>query len=68
MIMGDGKGKTVITGGKNVMQNLTTFHTASFGKSPLTVPFLFPTVFLPIFLPLYFYQTNWQRFCILKQL
>jgi len=34
MIIGDGKGKTVITGGKNVMQNLTTFHTASFGKFP----------------------------------
>ncbi|CAL5204052.1 unnamed protein product [Lathyrus oleraceus] len=33
MIMGDGKGKTVITGGKNVMQNLTTFHTASFAAS-----------------------------------
>lgn len=33
MIIGDGKGKTVITGGKNVMQNLTTFHTASFAAS-----------------------------------
>ncbi|CAJ2667484.1 unnamed protein product [Trifolium pratense] len=33
MIIGDGKGKTVITGGKNVLQNLTTFHTASFAAS-----------------------------------
>lgn len=43
MIMGDGKGKTVITGGKNVMQNLTTFHTASFGK--FSYRFLFSMVF-----------------------
>ena len=34
MIIGDGKGKTVITGGKNFKQELTTFHTASFGKFP----------------------------------
>lgn len=32
MFVGDGKGKTVITGGKNYYNNLTTFHTASFGK------------------------------------
>lgn len=32
MFIGDGKGKTVITGGKNYMENLTTFHTAAFGK------------------------------------
>lgn len=32
MFIGDGKGKTVITGGRNYYQNLTTFHTASFGK------------------------------------
>lgn len=32
MFIGDGKGKTVITGGKSVSQHLTTFHTASFGK------------------------------------
>ncbi|KAM1087610.1 hypothetical protein ACFX2B_012967 [Malus domestica] len=30
MFIGDGKGKTVITSEKNVSQNLTTFHTASF--------------------------------------
>lgn len=33
MVIGDGKGKTVISGGKNVQQNMTTFHTASFGKN-----------------------------------
>ncbi|KAJ1382801.1 Pectinesterase, catalytic [Sesbania bispinosa] len=34
MIIGDGKGKTVITGGKNVMDNkTTTFHSASFAAS-----------------------------------
>ncbi|KAK7353354.1 hypothetical protein VNO80_18800 [Phaseolus coccineus] len=33
MFIGDGKGKTVITGGKNYMDNLTTFHTASFAAS-----------------------------------
>ena len=32
MFIGDGKGKTVITGGRNVKEGLTTFHTASFGK------------------------------------
>ncbi|KAK6117729.1 hypothetical protein DH2020_048518 [Rehmannia glutinosa] len=30
MFIGDGKGKTVISGGKSVQDNLTTFHTASF--------------------------------------
>lgn len=38
MFVGDGKGKTVITGGKNFAQGTTTFHTASFGKFP------FPTL------------------------
>ncbi|XP_020234417.1 probable pectinesterase/pectinesterase inhibitor 34 [Cajanus cajan] len=33
MFIGDGKGKTVITGGKNYYENLTTFHTASFAAS-----------------------------------
>ncbi|KAG5036119.1 hypothetical protein AAZX31_04G216900 [Glycine max] len=33
MFIGDGKGKTVITGGRNYYQNLTTFHTASFAAS-----------------------------------
>ncbi|XP_009763675.1 probable pectinesterase/pectinesterase inhibitor 34 [Nicotiana sylvestris] len=33
MFIGDGKGKTVITGGKSVSQNLTTFHTASFAAT-----------------------------------
>lgn len=32
MFIGDGKGKTVISGGKSVQQNMTTFRTASFGK------------------------------------
>lgn len=31
MFIGDGKGQTLISGGKSVSQNLTTFHTASFG-------------------------------------
>lgn len=30
MFIGDGKGQTMISGGKSVSQNLTTFHTASF--------------------------------------
>ncbi|PON72075.1 Pectinesterase inhibitor domain containing protein [Parasponia andersonii] len=33
MFIGDGKGKTVITGGKSVSQSLTTFHTASFAAT-----------------------------------
>lgn len=33
MFIGDGIGKTVITGGMNVLDdNITTFRTASFGK------------------------------------
>ncbi|TKY74096.1 pectinesterase/pectinesterase inhibitor 61 [Spatholobus suberectus] len=40
MFIGDGKGKTVITGGKNYKENLTTFHTASFGKFFLFVLYL----------------------------
>lgn len=32
MFIGDGKGKTVISGGKSVFDKMTTFHTASFGK------------------------------------
>lgn len=32
MFIGDGKGKTVITGGKSAADKITTFHTASFGK------------------------------------
>ncbi|PIA34696.1 hypothetical protein AQUCO_03700168v1 [Aquilegia coerulea] len=32
MFIGDGIGKTIITGGKSVHDGLTTFHTASFGK------------------------------------
>ncbi len=35
MFIGDGRGKTVISGSKNVHQNMTTFHTASFGKCGL---------------------------------
>ncbi|KAK7384928.1 hypothetical protein VNO78_30631 [Psophocarpus tetragonolobus] len=33
MFIGDGKGKTVITGKRNVMDGSTTFHTASFAAS-----------------------------------
>ncbi|PIA48975.1 hypothetical protein AQUCO_01300088v1 [Aquilegia coerulea] len=34
MFIGDGKGRTVISGGKSVMRdNITTFHTASFAAS-----------------------------------
>ncbi|KAF3623333.1 putative pectinesterase/pectinesterase inhibitor 61 [Capsicum annuum] len=33
MFIGDGKGKTVITGGKSISQHLTTFHTASFAAT-----------------------------------
>ncbi|PIN02306.1 Pectinesterase [Handroanthus impetiginosus] len=33
MFIGDGKGKTIITGGKNVQEKMTTFHTASFAAT-----------------------------------
>ncbi|XP_027330995.1 probable pectinesterase/pectinesterase inhibitor 34 [Abrus precatorius] len=33
MLIGDGKGKTVITGKKNVADGMTTFHSASFAAS-----------------------------------
>ncbi|XP_030532244.2 probable pectinesterase/pectinesterase inhibitor 34 [Rhodamnia argentea] len=33
MFVGDGKGKTVISGSKSVFDNMTTFHTASFAAS-----------------------------------
>ncbi|XP_052198300.1 probable pectinesterase/pectinesterase inhibitor 61 [Diospyros lotus] len=33
MFMGDGKGKTVISGGKSVADKVTTFHTASFAAT-----------------------------------
>ncbi|KAA8533601.1 hypothetical protein F0562_030965 [Nyssa sinensis] len=33
MFIGDGKGKTVITGGKSVSDHTTTFHTASFAAT-----------------------------------
>lgn len=33
MLVGDGKGKTVISGSKSVAQQLTTFHTASFAAT-----------------------------------
>ncbi|XP_030549111.2 probable pectinesterase/pectinesterase inhibitor 34 isoform X1 [Rhodamnia argentea] len=33
MFIGDGKGKTVVTGGKSVADKTTTFHTASFAAS-----------------------------------
>ncbi|KAH6822166.1 Plant invertase/pectin methylesterase inhibitor superfamily [Perilla frutescens var. hirtella] len=33
MFIGDGKGKTVIAGGKSVQDNMTTFHTATFAAT-----------------------------------
>lgn len=36
MFVGDGKGKTVISGGKSIFDNITTFHTATFGKLSFT--------------------------------
>ncbi|KAF3432822.1 hypothetical protein FNV43_RR23924 [Rhamnella rubrinervis] len=33
MFIGDGKGKTVISGGKSVYDHMTTFHTASFAAT-----------------------------------
>ncbi|XP_073141437.1 probable pectinesterase/pectinesterase inhibitor 61 [Henckelia pumila] len=33
MFIGDGKGKTVITGGRNIFDKITTFHTASFAAT-----------------------------------
>ncbi|CAG7892648.1 unnamed protein product [Brassica rapa] len=33
MFIGDGKGKTVITGGKSIADDLTTFHTATFAAT-----------------------------------
>ncbi|KAJ4875690.1 putative pectinesterase/pectinesterase inhibitor 61 [Raphanus sativus] len=33
MFVGDGKGKTVITGGKSIVDDLTTFHTATFAAT-----------------------------------
>ncbi|CAN8244446.1 unnamed protein product [Cochlearia groenlandica] len=33
MFIGDGKGKTVITGGKSITDDLTTFHTATFAAT-----------------------------------
>ncbi|KAF8097715.1 hypothetical protein N665_0283s0019 [Sinapis alba] len=33
MFVGDGKGKTVISGGKSIFDNVTTFHTASFAAT-----------------------------------
>ncbi|KAK8511894.1 hypothetical protein V6N13_073726 [Hibiscus sabdariffa] len=33
MFIGDGKSKTIITGGKSVFDNITTFHTAAFAAT-----------------------------------
>ncbi|KAL5726983.1 pectinesterase [Ranunculus cassubicifolius] len=33
MFVGDGKDKTIISGGKSIFDNITTFHTASFAAS-----------------------------------
>ncbi|KAK8486968.1 hypothetical protein V6N13_030868 [Hibiscus sabdariffa] len=33
MFIGDGKGKTVITGGRSIFDNITTFHTAVFAAT-----------------------------------
>lgn len=40
MFVGDGKGKTVISCGKSVFDNMTTFHTACFGGDSLPCPAL----------------------------
>lgn len=45
MFIGDGTGKTTITGKRNVMDGLTTFHTASFGKFSFSHIFRFNLVF-----------------------
>lgn len=34
MFVGDGKGKTIIAGNKSIFDNVTTFHTATFGMAP----------------------------------
>ncbi|CAI9092549.1 OLC1v1027826C2 [Oldenlandia corymbosa var. corymbosa] len=47
MFIGDGKGKTVISGGKSIYDNVTTFHTASFGIYSYSLPsFLLLSVLL----------------------
>ncbi|KZV31026.1 putative pectinesterase/pectinesterase inhibitor 34-like [Dorcoceras hygrometricum] len=33
MFIGDGKGKTIISGGRNIFDKITTFHTASFAAT-----------------------------------
>ncbi|TYG43422.1 hypothetical protein ES288_D11G015500v1 [Gossypium darwinii] len=33
MFIGDGKGKTIISGGKSIFDNITTFHTAAFAAT-----------------------------------
>ncbi|KAF8091578.1 hypothetical protein N665_0443s0035 [Sinapis alba] len=33
MFVGDGKGKTIISGGKSIFDNITTFHTATFAAT-----------------------------------
>ncbi|KDP27467.1 hypothetical protein JCGZ_20123 [Jatropha curcas] len=33
MFIGDGKGKTIISGGKSIFDNITTFHTATFAAT-----------------------------------
>ncbi|CAN6444725.1 unnamed protein product [Victoria cruziana] len=38
MIIGDGKGNTVITGSRSVLGGYTTFHTATFGTSSTPFP------------------------------
>lgn len=41
MLIGDGKGKTVISGTKSVQDKMTTFHTASFGKFSVHLSHIF---------------------------
>lgn len=41
MLIGDGKGKTVISGSKSVQDKMTTFHTASFGKFSVHLSHIF---------------------------
>lgn len=41
MFIGDGRGKTIISGSKSVADHLTTFHTAAFGTNSFHLVFLF---------------------------
>lgn len=53
MFVGDGKGKTVISGGKSIFDNVTTFHTASFGNKSINLTFIYLFIYLLHLLPLF---------------